>query len=117
MEQAIIQAIKNAGFQVYMRKPEDSYCIFTDGSNLGYLQSNQWRGVSLSTVHVPNTSTGTGFGIADGLSVSDLTAENLREAFQHSPQWGRGVSSVTKYRSIDHYRRRDSWNGAYQLVD
>jgi hypothetical protein len=39
-------------------------------------------------------------------------------AFVHAPHWasGRDVASVRKYRDIEHYRGRDSFNASYQLV-
>lgn len=115
-----IQIVKRLGFTVYMRKPTDRFMLFTEGNNIGYLQLDFGGGYSLTTVHMPNTTTGTGFSIGRHLSADDLTAEKLREAFVVIPHglYGRGSNgdTVRKYRDIDHYRSRDSFNAEYKVV-
>ena len=114
MKQEVIDAIAAAGFDVYMSGPTDTWLIFTDGKNLGYMQDGRLEGLTLSTVHKPNTTTGTGFGMG---AVPEITREALARAFVIAPDWaGRVVSSVRKYRDIEDFRSCDSFNAAYKLV-
>jgi len=116
MEQ-LVQRVKALGFHVYMRSPGATFMVFVEGDNLGYLQINRLAGgVDISTVHVPNTSTGTGFQVHRGLSESDLTADKLRDAFVVMPHWGSARNSVRKYKGIEDYRRGDSFRAGYQKV-
>jgi hypothetical protein len=115
MEQRIIDAVAAAGFDVWMRDPKDTWMLFTDGKNIGYLQSDRMAGYTISTVHIPNTTSGTGFQIER--HVADFTRDMLARAFVHCPDWfRRDAASVRKYRDIEHYRAESSFNEAYQLV-
>ena len=113
-----IAAINAAGFDVYMRKPSDTYALFTDGMRIGYIQHERFRGYSLSTVHKPNRETGTGFKAVEGLSESDLTAEKLEKAFAHAPSWAppKQHESVKKYKDMTEYLTKDSFNAGYTLI-
>ena len=114
MEQTIIDAVTAAGFDVYMRKPADTWLIFTDGKNVGYLQHDRLAGYTISTVHIPNTTTGTGFQVERHISKFDR--EKLRRAFIHYPDWHRGsAESVHKYKGIEDYIAANKWAN-YQLV-
>lgn len=101
----IIYAVQKAGFDVYMRKPTDTWLIFTDDQHLGYLQDG-WRGIATSTVHKPNPTTGTGYGMDEFMMVADLTADKLRRAFRYAPEWAsqRDTASVHKYKGIEDYK-------------
>lgn len=114
--QSVIDAVAAAGFDVYMRDPKDTYLLFTDGNNIGYLQDDRLAGYCISTVHMPNTTTGTGFQIER--HVSEFTPEMLRRAFVGAPPWAarRELGSVRKYRDMEHYLRSDSWHAGYRLV-
>lgn len=116
MKQEIIDHVANLGFDVYMRDPKDTWLIFVEGDKLGMLDMPRGRGFGLTTVHKPNQTTGTGFRIADDLS--DLDAATLRTALVFAPGWAssRDMASVVKYKGIDDYRKRDSWNAGYQLA-
>ncbi len=112
---AAIEAVAAAGFAVYMRAVTDTYLFFTDGTKIGYLQVGLGGGYSLSTVHIPNKSTGTGFGVADP---NVLDREALEKALIHTPHWvGRdAANTVRKYRDMEDMRSRDAWNAELKLV-
>jgi hypothetical protein len=116
MDKGIIALVKAAGFKVYMQREADSWLYFVGGNRIGYLQNNRIGGISLSTVHMPNVRTGTGFGIADDLSAEQLTPAKLAEAFINAPRWASAddVSSVRKWRDFDHFRGGNSFNAKYQ---
>lgn len=115
MDQKIIDAVASAGFDVWMRNPKDSWLLFTDGKNIGYLQDDRLAGYCISTVHKPNTSSGTGFQIAR--HVPDFGRGMLLGAFAHCPEWyRRDASSVHKYKDMEDYRSESSFNQSYHLV-
>jgi hypothetical protein len=116
MDKAIIAKVQSLGFDVYMRNEDDSWLLFTDGTRIGYLQADRLGGFSFSTVHKPNTTTGTGFQIdrnADGFDKSDL-----ERCFIHAPHWAlnREASTVVKYKNIGDYISENSFNREYKLV-
>lgn len=115
MNKAIIAAVQKAGFDVYMRRTTDSWLYFTDGKNIGYLQDG-CRGAALSTAHIPNTSSGAGYGLRDFMPLSDLTKEILSEAFMHAPNWSREPNSVRKWKDMQAFIAADSFNRGYALV-
>lgn len=94
--------IKAQGYRVFYNPDQGdnvTYCFYTDGERIAYAQ---WPGyeTSVSTVHMPNLSNGTGFRIAD-----TITPGTLREAlYCVSPAWHRG-KRVAKYRSWEDFAR------------
>lgn len=109
-----IQTMHDMGLRVFVRDTENpTYCFFTDGKNIGYAQ---WSGIreSISTVHKPNKSTGTGFIVA-----CEITQETLLTAMQTiAPHWVSAAdrASVRKYRDIDDYLRDSKWNSEFKEV-
>ena len=105
-----VERIKSFGFRVFVHenKPgELPYCYgyFSDGKNIGYFQLGWFFGVRWSTVNGPGShNVGTGFSCEDdGVEVSQLTPERLREAFQSVPYWyrlGRN-ERVCKWKDLD----------------
>lgn len=114
MDKKIIAKIQSFGFDVYMRDVKDTWLIFTDGKRIGYLQDERLGGFGLSTVHVPNTSSGTGYQIernADGFD-----KEALERCFVSAPHWAREPRSVVKYKDIGAYINANSFNREYKLM-
>ena len=113
----ILRAIIDAGFTPYMRDRTHSFAFFTDGINIGCLEENRMDGLSIRTVHKANRSSGTGFGIAQGLMLADLTPETLKRAFAKLPDWHcRDESSVRKYRDMAEFLAYDSWHTGFKPV-
>ena len=124
MDKATIAKVQSFGFDVWMHGPDESasWMIFTDpeGKRLGYLQENSGGiggGWTLSTVHKPNTTTGTGYSM--GNAVADFTAEDLAACFAMGPAWAlnRDMASVKKYRDMEEYRSRGSWEAKYRKLE
>lgn len=114
---AAIKAIADSGFDVYMREPQSTYLLFTDGTRIGYMQENRLGGLSLHTVHIPNSRMGTGLSVAEDLGVNDLTAETLSKAFMLAPDWARGdVGTIRKWHSFASFQAANSFNAGYFLV-
>lgn len=108
--QNILDLIKQAGFQVHMRHVNDNWCYYTDGTQIGYLQQDRLGVVSISTVHKPNSITGTGFSMGATL--------DLPRGFIHSPGWAdsRDRASVVKFKDWDAFVKSSPWNKEYQHV-
>jgi hypothetical protein len=117
MDEQIINAVIDAGFTPYMRNREDTYMLFTDGTRIGYLQVNRFDGISMSTVHKPNTRTGTGFKIDLPLGAR-IDKETLEKAFVGAPSWAYASdrAAVQKYLDIDEYVNRDQWNRGFKPI-
>lgn len=116
MDKAVIEKVQGFGFDVYMRKPEDSWLIFTDGKRIGYLQTDRSSGFTLSTVHKPNGRTGTGFQM--GRDVVGFDKPDLELCFLLAPSWATHDEreSVNKYRDMDAFLNADDWNRGYRKV-
>lgn len=117
----VLEMIREAGYTAYMRKPEDTWCYYTDGTRIA---SAQWgratmidHGVSvrLYTVHKPNKTTGTGFSL-DG---DEITPADLAIGFEYAPAWATPSQrrSVVKYRDWAEFAGASEWNSEYKPVN
>lgn len=81
----VVAAIAAAGFQVYqpVNPKYRTWIFYTDGRNVAYLDTSDFGCLSMSTVHIPNRTCGTGFKV-DG--PVELTPEGLRRGF-YVPHW------------------------------
>ena len=115
MKAETIKKIAASGFDVYMRDESDTFGYFTDGSNIGYFQEQPLEGLTLSTVHIPNRTSGTGFRLD---APETISAASLAKAFAHSPEWAdsRARASVRKYRNVADFLAYDNWHKTFRLV-
>ena len=99
-----IDAIKACGFDVYLpQTPRPTWLYFSDGNRIGYLQKGDFFGCfKLSTVHIPNKQTGTGFHAGE---IDRIDKQSLLAAFAYAPQWAirRDRESVRKWPDIDQF--------------
>jgi len=112
-----IYAIQKAGFRVYMRSPKDSWLYFVDDADrIGYAQETRSGFVSISTVHVPNRITGTGFRLDD---IPSISADNLAKAFVIAPRWATGSdrASVKKWASWEAFKASSRFNADYKMIE
>jgi len=102
-----LDTIAALGFDVYQNPDPHwrSYAYFTDGKHIGYFENDRFRGFKLSTVHIANKSTGTGFGLTDGTETVEFTREGLERAFIGAPVWANSVErdSVRKFDNMEHF--------------
>ena len=113
-----VAMLKAEGWQVWMRndsitKRPAQYCFVTDGTHIAYVQWSDLR-PGVSTVHLPNKTTGTGFQYSE-----EITPQMVREAMQCvAPGWadGKDRASVRKYKDWDEYLHANSFNeGLFQV--
>lgn len=113
-----VQMALSLGAKVYQRDPErDTWFYYTDGTHIGYCQFPGHDSPSLSTVHVPNTTTGTGFIYTDRWE--EITPEKMRAAMTcFAPQWAsaRDCETVKKWKDWDTFHRHDSYKREYRKV-
>ena len=95
--------IASLGFDVYMRNLDSTYCVFTDGTRLGYAQYNKSTGWVLTSVHKPNVRTGTGYSISMRGNVP-CKADLEKALSTHCPFPGDNPADVKKYMDIWEYR-------------
>lgn len=111
-----LDAIAACGFDVYQNADPQwqSYAYFTDGQNIGCIQTGHFGGLSISTVHIPCKECGTGFGLD---SLGELTRENLARAFCHAPSWAtqRDREAVRKYRDWEHFNSSRTFGPLVQV--
>jgi len=117
ISQETIDAIHEAGFRVFMRTPYDSWLYFVDDADrIGYAQETRSGFVSISTVHVPNSETGTGFVLDD---IPSLSANNLAKAFVIAPGWVTGgqAASVNKWANWEAFKASSPFNADYKMIE
>ncbi len=119
MDKTTIAKVQSLGFNVYMRNEKDSWLLFTsaDDKNIGYLQQERFGGVTLSTVHIPNKTTGTGYQIQH--MEDDFNVDDLNTCFATAPHWAfnRDRETVRKWRDMAAYIAANSWNGGYRKLE
>jgi len=108
MRQELVNGIKEAGFELYMRNLNDRYGYYTDGSNIGYIQESWSGNYDLSTVHVPNLDSGSGYQVERGGN-DYLTKEILQRAFAIQPAGFYGPRP-RKWKDWAAFNNADSWN-------
>ena len=109
-----IKTIIEQGFKVYMRKRTDSWLYFVEGDKIGYLENNRLQGFTLTTVHIPNKDSGTGYAI--GPTGGMLDADTLRRAFVIRPHWATGPTP-TKWKNIEALIKSSMFAGEYHLIE
>lgn len=112
-----VEVVKSFGYKcffpryasTFVEKP--TYCFITDGTNIGYMQSNDWGcALDFTTIHKPHSKNGCGFGIADDVPLDKVTKELIEQTFGN-PCWANvrsyGVNSnnkpTIKYASWEDY--------------
>jgi len=111
MKNEYIEMMKAQGWKVYKRTPEGifkcEYCYCTDGTNIAYVQWSDGR-PQVSTVHLPNKQTGTGFQFADS-----ITPDSVRKAMDCvAPSWAsnKDRASVHKWKNWEEFHKANSFN-------
>ena len=113
-----VTMLKAEGWQVWMRndpiaKHPGQYCFVTDGTHIAYAQWSDHR-PGVSTVHLPNKTTGTGFQFAE-----TITPDTVCKAMNCvAPAWAsdKDRASVRKYTDWNEYLHANSFNeGLFQV--
>ncbi len=102
-------AIKN-GLKVYTKKDSAgliSWLYVTDEKNISSVSAERW-GVTVSTIHKPNRTTGTGYSLHGYNNPKEfLTIEEIKAGFIFCPNWAKtgDRASVKKYKSFDEFKK------------
>ena len=114
-----VEVVKSFGYKcffpryasTFVEKP--TYCFITDGTNIGYMQANDFgSALDFSTIHKPHSKYGTGVGVADNVLLKNVTKELIDRTFGN-PCWTNvrayGVGSnnkpIIKYASWEDYTK------------
>lgn len=64
-----------------------NWASVTDGKNIAYIEHERFGGYNVSTVHIPNIKTGTGFRVFEGIPIEEIESA-LRSAMEtFVPSW------------------------------
>lgn len=111
--QKIIALVKSLGYRVFIRPDkydrEVTYCFYTDGTRIAYAEwcRHGFR-ESVSSVHMANRTTGTGYMFDD-----QINAETLAGALNcHAPQWARhgDAATVRKWKDWDTFHQSSKFH-------
>ena len=102
--QEFIKMLKKAGFQVLIPKESKTYCVFGKDNKIGYCQIGGSGLFEFSTVHKPNSKTGTGYRIHSDITTP--TTKHAEDAFAFVPHWAnrKDMETIVKYKSLDDYK-------------
>lgn len=82
-----------------------NYAHVTDGEGVAYVECNRFGGYNISTSHIPNIKTGTGFQLYEGIQLAKIESA-LREAMVLlAPNW----ASSTDRESTDKWPNAEAF--------
>lgn len=102
-----VEVVKSFGYKCffpryYTLQKQPAYCYITDGTNIGYMQANEFGyGICFSTIHKPNKKHGNGFGIANNVPLDKITKELIERTIENK----NSKAKVEKYTSWEDYTK------------
>ena len=102
-----VEVVKSFGYKCffpryYTLQKQPTYCYITDGTNIGYMQANEFGyGICFSTIHKPNKKHGNGFGIANNVPLDKITKELIERTIENK----NSKAKVEKYTSWEDYTK------------
>ena len=102
-----VEVVKSFGYKcffpryasTFVEKP--TYCYITDGTNIGYMQANDWGcALDFASVHKPSKENGMGCGVADDVPLDRITKRLVESTFG-TPKWTK--KKPIKYASWEDY--------------
>lgn len=94
----------NAEIRVFIHHDNKriTYLTISKGDNVGYVERSYFGGLSFTTKHKPNSESGTGYQIEDG--VVNPKIENALRTFAYKPYWAMNDNvEIQKYKDINEY--------------
>lgn len=91
------------GFEVVVWEKEQqspTWAVFAKNGKLGYVQKDYFGGLSFSSIHKPNTLTGTGYGI---FTMVDGELSHAYTTLNGRPSWALGDSNAQRYSGLSEY--------------
>lgn len=102
-----VEVVKSFGYKCffpryYTLQKQPTYCYITDGTNIGYMQANEFGyGICFSTIHKPNKKHGNGFAIANNVPLDKITKELIERTIENK----NSKAKVDKYTSWEDYTK------------
>ena len=114
-----VEVVKSLGYNfffpryatTFVEKP--TYCFITDGTNIGYMQANDWgSALNFTTIHKPHSKYGCGIGVANDVLLKYVTKELIERTFRNhcwanveSHGVGSNNKPIIKYASWEDYTK------------
>lgn len=114
-----VEVVKSFGYKcffpryatTFVEKP--TYCFITDGTNIGYMQANDWGcALNFTTIHKPHSKYGCGIGVANDVLLKYVTKELIERTFRNhcranveSHGVGSNNKPIIKYASWEDYTK------------
>ena len=100
----MLDFIKSLGYDVYIRKPKQEYCFYTDGTHIGY---TQWGGMEprVCSVHKPSLLCGTGYSL-----FSVISKDTLDKAIKTTVPYHFRGDEVEKFKDWNEFHNLNGWN-------
>lgn len=113
MEKINFKLIREAGYTPFQRDPKDTWCYYTDGKNIAYIQLDH-RAYRIASVHKGSRHAGTGYIIQENWP--DINPAILKVALETvTPPWA-NQDQVVKYRDWQEFWHESEWNMGYKEV-
>ena len=112
----LVEKMQKAGWKVYTFKTDGpiGQVFYVHEDKIGTAHE-KFGGISIGTVHKPNISCGTGFGVGDDM-LHNPTIEDAKEGFMFCPHWYNNTSAVKKYANWDEYVSKETILTYYELT-
>lgn len=112
-----IEMLREEGFHIHMRDEGDTYAYYTDGKSIAYFEWDRPSGWNLSSVCIPNATTGSGYALLRGATLAEFKAK-AKAAFWDIPEWvlNRDLKSWRRYPSWEAFAKASKWNAGYKRV-
>jgi len=68
-------------------KGRGNYAYVTDGENIASIEHERFGGYNVSTVHIPNVKTGTGFRVFEQITIDKIESSLLSAMSTFVPYW------------------------------
>ena len=100
----LVKELKEGGFKCYVPEVrQKTWFYVVKGNDIAYVQYDRFCGFTVSTTHMPNSKTGTGFRVIEGKE--KLTVDDVKQGFICYPNWCSDKESVKKYKSWEDRQR------------
>lgn len=110
---AALAPLKGARVALCTRGEGDEYevspfAIVDIGGNLARVSAHLFDGIKVSSVHQPNTKTGTGYMITEGINPDSAHEYIVAASKTVAPPWARNsdIEHIKKYSGLDDYMKR-----------
>jgi len=111
MDKDIIKTVMDAGYEVWMRDPGDTWLMYTDGVRVASVDQSFMRPPRISTAYKPNKEYGSGFVVVSG----DLSPRQLEAGLDLAHKMAR-EGKVRAWNSWEEFHKDNLSNAGYKRI-